>query len=127
MLAGLEPYAPDELWLTNQMRPTLPAARRDPSTTAAQHPHGQRPSLHRRATDTIIALAHTTADDAIENARRLQRNLTDGSLDGQPWNERFESWTITTDGLLTLAVISEGNHPPPGLPELDQLWRSIPP
>ena len=128
LLDGLDPYAPYELWLSNLVRPALaqpsdatPAPLRPSALTASARAivDGQR--------TTILALVNPTADDAVENAARLRRNLTDGSLDGQPWSDRFASWTVTAGGRLTLAVIDEGDHPPASLAELDQLWRSAPP
>jgi hypothetical protein len=128
VLDGLEPYAPYEVWLTNEMRLTsVPQPESIPAPLRPSILMASARAMIDGHRATIVALVHRTTDDADENARRLQRNLTDGSLDGQPWSERFESWTVATDGPLVLAVIDEGEHRPAGLPELDQLWRSEPP
>ena len=65
---------------------------------------------------TIFVLVHADAADAAENAARLERNLSEGGFGGQPWRERFESWTVTADGPLVTAVIRGGRQarrPPP--------------
>jgi hypothetical protein len=127
LLTALDPYAPYDLRLTNEPWPMLdeladavPAPLRPYALAASAHAmiDGQR--------TTIVTFLHHAAGDADDNARRLERNLSDGTFNGQPWSELFESWTVTADGPLVIAEINEATDTPARSAAIHELFRSQP-
>lgn len=57
---------------------------------------------------TVIGLAHSSPEDASENAVRLERVVTEGTsaLSGRPWSDTLVVLDITTEGPLLVARLA---------------------
>ena len=127
VLAALEPYAPHGVSMSNELVPLIDDhAEAIPAPLRAFELRASAESYVDGQQVIILALVHADAVDATENAARLERNLSEGGPEEQPWRERFESWTVTADGPLVIAVIADSDNPALPFQAFDQLLRSEP-